>query len=218
MVFNELLFQYRGSISGWKLSPIRDVHRKKLQALPSRPNSTLPWMESSSPGSSTPTSNIEPARSKSTEPMASRQSHQIFEGVQGSNVLENSAKQQFFVIQRLHDRYAEKRNSQKLSGHMEEKFLHGPDILQASAEEQTMQSSTDLQTFSRPSSKSLSKGSGNFSQVPHENSGNNDTGVSSGDWFEPASSVGSAEPYLSYLKAKMTSTMVSRQSSLAMTH
>jgi hypothetical protein len=221
MVFNELLFQYRGSISGWKLSPIRDFHRKKLQPLQSRPSSTLPWMENNSQGSSTQITNFEPARSKSTEPMASIPLRPVIECIQGSNVLEIPARQQFFVIQSLQDKYAEKRSSQQQPTYVKEGSLPGPQNVEASMEEQSMPSSTEPKTFSRSSSKqSLSKGSTNFSQVRHENSGNNGTGGWSGDWFEPAergSAVGSAEPYLSFLKAKMTNTLLSRRISLSLT-
>jgi hypothetical protein len=215
MVNNELHFRYRGSVSGWKLSPIRDMHRKKLHGLPPRPNSTLP--DSAHGGEDYE----QPARPRSTDPW-----NPLFQGVQGSNMKENSAAvaQQFSAIQRmLYDnssRHNYRRDGQpQPPSHTKENDdiaarPHRPDTTSGPKVEHELQASPLPTTASRTSTQASKQSAGmkKLSRARGDRSSRSDTSVWSGDWINALDadlSLGGAEPYLTYLKSRTASNSLS---------
>lgn len=114
MVNNELQFQFRGSVSGWKLSPIRGAHKTRLlrRTLPLRPSSNLPWAEQNRANISRSGDDFAPSRPGTTSPVQQLSMdkvilHKHLEGTQGNNLWEPAA-----VIQKLdmHEKVLQRRN------------------------------------------------------------------------------------------------------------
>lgn len=114
MVNNELQFQFRGSVSGWKLSPIRGAHKTRLlrRTLPLRPSSNLPWAEQNRANLSRSGDDYAHACPGTTSPVLQLSMHKVnlhkhFEGTQGNNLWETAA-----VIPNLemHEKVLQRRN------------------------------------------------------------------------------------------------------------